>query len=158
MLKIIQKMWDVHRNESKIHQVMAWWPDLGQGQPRGQGAYTLCAIPGIDFPVLRPVERRRPYAGTRGQGGHGGRDGLIWLGKGRPRGCRVFLLQITQGRTAWHMVPPRTLRAVAIWLRVLARGRVRENRPHAVQGWPTQPPLTRCLCRFSGLSGDHTDH
>lgn len=23
----------------------------------GQGAYTLCAIPGTDFPVLRPVER-----------------------------------------------------------------------------------------------------
>lgn len=65
----------------------------------GQGAYTLSAIPGIDFPVLRPVERWRPYAGTRGQRGHGGRDGLIWLGKGRPRGCRVFLLWITQGRT-----------------------------------------------------------
>lgn len=103
MKQIIQKAWDVHRNESKNQHSKQWHDDTTVGgsaqRSAGQRAYALGAIPGTGFPVLRPVEGRRPYAGTRGQGGHGGRDGLIWLGKGRPRGCRVFLLRITQGMT-----------------------------------------------------------
>lgn len=81
MKQIIQKACDVHRNESKNHQGKQWHDDTTVGGSAqgsaGQRAYALGAIPGTGFPVLRPVERRRPYAGTRGQRGHGGRDGLI---------------------------------------------------------------------------------
>lgn len=125
---------------------MAWWQDRGSAQrSAGQGAYTGCPIPGTDFPLLRPVERWRPDVGTRGQRGHGGRDGLVGLGKGRPRGSWVFLLRITQASigqrdtwchhtgsgllsSGWEVLPG------GADVRMLSKGEPR-NHPRRVHGW-----------------------
>lgn len=57
----------------------------------------------IGLPVLGPVERRGAQAGTRGQGGDGGRVGLVGLGQRRPGG-RAVLLRIRQRTTAQDSV------------------------------------------------------
>lgn len=78
----------------------------------------------IGLPVLRPVERRGAQAGTRGQGGDGGRVGLVGLGQRRPGG-RAVLLRVRQRTTAQDSVThgaTALLRAAAICCRVSWRG------------------------------------
>lgn len=115
------------RRHSKRRRVMTQRRSGGVGREvRGQGAYAGRAIPMIGLPVLGPVERRGAQAGTRGQGGDGGRVGLVGLGQRRPRG-RAVLLRIRQRTTAQDSVThgatalARSLWAAAICCRVRQR-------------------------------------
>lgn len=80
MEKKMQQTRDIYGNQSELIIMDMGWYSWGQGQPRGQQAYAVRAIPVIGLPVLWLVEWWRAHAGMRRHRGHGGGVGLVRLG------------------------------------------------------------------------------